>query len=771
MSNRPDEHPKQDDPLTARLVSRLTEPVGLIDTSEPAQKYARIADWVAERFSLADRLSNKYAAEAQNSETAQTYVLGRPLQPQISSLASESLLAGPGSFDQPQFSVSGPGHHTSESPPSSGEMLRVSRRSPQIALRSDMMRLKSHGAVVSKPEQTAPAPSDETLSQTSTSAAYKQKQLAPPSSDETLVQRSSSADELVSRSPEAEPPLIRVAPTLEAVHGKIETDPRDTDDPPARSVQRRATRTPPAQGTPDASKAIHPEPETLPELIDGVNQTQTDSAPASRPARLTANTSTVQRKVKDTQSDSARAARKSPARARSKSNSDQPPPVVQRRPMRSPRSEEAKKGEPTLPSIEGDRRSPAISPPALPLAISRSSVQRKKKNEGSDAHKQQKPLGSPPSSSKETAPPTHSSHDSALRAQPLVLPGFAEPAHTTVGRKQNQRAEGSHLESESPGIGNSEASLPASSPQLRGSAPSGSSSIGPVARREPHLTSIEVERRSSAVSPPTHSSHDSVLKPPPRVLPRLAEPTHTSVSEAGSPESSPRDRGLAPAESASIGAVARQDELAVARKPEGPLAAARPHSPNEGMTLQRKSQPGHASTRQSQTSSPADEVSLNASGGLPIQRKKQTERSRISPTDSPISAASTAAGTSGIASIPEEQSTNGNAGRGSLVAPEIRANSGSVAEPVIIWRKTAGAGLAAGSAPNITSGPARIARKSEASASSGSVGPNSEIPAPAPEALGAPQGGGVDVGRITQQVLRNITRRLEVERERRGLGK
>lgn len=690
MSKRPGEDANQDDPLTARLASRLTEPVGLIDTREPAQKYARTADWVAERFSLADRLSNRYAAEAQNTGAAQTYVLGRPLQPQISSLASESPAAGPGSFDQTQFSVSGPGHHTSESPPSSGEKLRVSRRSPQIALKSDMVRLKSHAGAPSKPEQAAPASSDETLLQRSTNAAYKQMQLAQPSSDETPVQSSSSAAEVVSRSPEAEQPLIRVVPTLEGVHAKIEADPGRTDDPPARSVQRRAMTTPPAQGTPNASQAIHREPETPPELLDGV---KTDSAPASTPKRLTANTSTVQRKPKDTQSDSSRPARKSPARASSKPNSDQRPPVVQRRPVRSPRGEEMKKGEPPLTSIERDRQSPAVSPPALPLAKSRSSVQRKKKNEGSDTDKQQTPLGAQSISSNEPAvplPPAHPSHDSGLKPQPLIPPRLAEPAHTSVERKQDQRAEESHLESESPGIGNSKAGSPESSPS------------------QPDQASVPQAQIAFPADEATAVLH---LQPD---MPRPIESSQIIKGESKKPAIMPRENS---------------------RKQSSPD----PHP-----------------------------FSLNASGGFPIQRKSQAERSRISPSDTPGSPAPAAAFTPGIASAPEEQPAKGNAGPGSLVAAEIRGNSGSAAEPLIIWRKTAGAGPAGGTVPNITSGQTRVARQSEASASAGTVGLNCEMPAAAPEAVGAPQGGGVDVGRITQQVLRDITRRLEVERERRG---
>ncbi|HXF38337.1 MAG TPA: hypothetical protein VN687_01370 [Blastocatellia bacterium] len=240
-------------------------------------------------------------------------------------------------------------------------------------------------------------------------------------------------------------------------------------------------------------------------------------------------------------------------------------------------------------------------------------------------------------------------------------------------------------------------------------------------------------------------------------------------SKAGSPESSPSQHGQASMPQAQTASPADEATGVLHLQPD----TQRPIESSQIITAESKKpaiMPRENSRKQS--SPDPHPFSLNASGGFPIQRKSQAERSRISPSNTPGSAASAAAFAPGIASDPEEQSAKGNAGSGSLVAPEIRGNSGSAAEPLIIWRKTAGAGPAGGTVQKITSSPARVVQRSEASSSSGTLGLNSEMPAAAPPAaVGAPQGGGVDVRGITQQVLRDITRRLEVERERRGLGK
>lgn len=690
MSDRPGQHAKPDDALTARLVSRLTEPVGLIDTRQPEQKYSRTADWLAERFSLAGRLSNRYATEDQSTSAAQTYVLGRPLQPQFSSFAGESLSAGSLSLDQPEFSMAGPRHYASESSPSSGEKLRVSRRSPQIALKSDM------------------APSRGT---SSTGAASKPKQAAPAASDETRLQRSSSAAQLVARSLEAPPPLILSGATFEGVHAEIERSSKDTDDPPARSVGTESTRTTPlAQGMPSDPHAIRGAPETTRASND-----YSEPQPSI---------------IRSNQSDDSRAGKKSPARARSKATSDQRPLTIQRRRKSSPDSQEVEGREPALTAIQLDRQSPGVSPPALPLAISRSSpTQRKKKNEQSNTQKQRAAPGVQTSSSKETpanpastgereslVSPAQSSHDSVLRPPlPLPLPELPESPGSRVQRKkQDERADESRLEPESLADGDSGAGWPESQPHLRS-------------------------------------------------LPRV--------------------------ESSSIGPAARQEELPLARKPEESLAASKPLPPREGMFGTRGLsliEPSNIITTKSEKpavmprenprrESPAESqpLLLSASGGLPVQRKKQEERSRISraQSDSPISPDSNSSRLDLPASDQRELPGNDNAGARALVAAEIRDNSGSLPEPSIIWRKTTGSRPAVEAGLNITGSPARLERQTENSISSSTAEPRSALPAAAPAAIEPPQAGRVDLERITQQVLRDIARRLEVERERRGLGR
>lgn len=106
-----------------------------------------------------------------------------------------------------------------------------------------------------------------------------------------------------------------------------------------------------------------------------------------------------------------------------------------------------------------------------------------------------------------------------------------------------------------------------------------------------------------------------------------------------------------------------------------------------------------------------------------------------------------------------------------VLAVEIGEDQAPMSEPAIIWRKSAsgapgdepGAGWTNSAAP-------RISRQPDDSASVGGPSQSSQIVVPQAPTEQA-QDGEIDVGQITRQVIRSISRRLAVERERRGITK
>jgi hypothetical protein len=110
---------------------------------------------------------------------------------------------------------------------------------------------------------------------------------------------------------------------------------------------------------------------------------------------------------------------------------------------------------------------------------------------------------------------------------------------------------------------------------------------------------------------------------------------------------------------------------------------------------------------------------------------------------------------------------------GSLIAREIRAAPHQPETPNIVWRHSVSAARVGGSpAPDTTmmlsASRSNFATSAEDSSSSGSPY-NSQPAAPLlPESNQSPS---IDLGRITEQIVRAIQRRLEVERERRGMGR
>ncbi len=134
-----------------------------------------------------------------------------------------------------------------------------------------------------------------------------------------------------------------------------------------------------------------------------------------------------------------------------------------------------------------------------------------------------------------------------------------------------------------------------------------------------------------------------------------------------------------------------------------------------------------------------------------IQRKAQTDRSNGKETSNELAAGGS---------------------QGAVVVKEIADYVSRPSRPNIIWRKTADGSEVGGPLMNGDS-RTHLARQSADSVSS-ETGFSQSIqtvtPAPTPtEARG--RDSGIDPERITERIIRAISRRLEVERERRGLGK
>jgi len=63
--------------LAERLLRRVHEPIGVIDTREAQRMYSRSTEWLAQRFELAHRISMRYGV-AEGSPTAMATPLARP---------------------------------------------------------------------------------------------------------------------------------------------------------------------------------------------------------------------------------------------------------------------------------------------------------------------------------------------------------------------------------------------------------------------------------------------------------------------------------------------------------------------------------------------------------------------------------------------------------------------------------------------------------------------------------------------------------------------
>ena len=125
-----------------RLTRRLTDPVGVIDVRFAQQKYARIVEWLAERFALADLLHARYGADegiAADWQTAdwQTMVMQQSAGEQINLFSTSTQSFFPGMAAQPfgndrAFSSEAPSSLADDSLSTPEPKYRISRRRQPI---------------------------------------------------------------------------------------------------------------------------------------------------------------------------------------------------------------------------------------------------------------------------------------------------------------------------------------------------------------------------------------------------------------------------------------------------------------------------------------------------------------------------------------------------------------------------------------------------------------------------------------------------------------
>lgn len=109
----------------------------------------------------------------------------------------------------------------------------------------------------------------------------------------------------------------------------------------------------------------------------------------------------------------------------------------------------------------------------------------------------------------------------------------------------------------------------------------------------------------------------------------------------------------------------------------------------------------------------------------------------------------------------EQESAAGKQNAQPVVIREMRDNT--TAPSSLVWRKSARQ-TTAEPAPKLTASTALIARQIDSSTVSRTPSRGNEIVAPQP----TQSGGRINMGKIIQEVIRAISRNIEVERERRG---
>lgn len=162
---------------------------------------------------------------------------------------------------------------------------------------------------------------------------------------------------------------------------------------------------------------------------------------------------------------------------------------------------------------------------------------------------------------------------------------------------------------------------------------------------------------------------------------------------------------------------------------------------------------------------PGQQPLVKATGAASPLRAK-TSDAGTGASSSPAVAAQTsptgAEGEDGATSVPL---MNGGGPHARVAATEINGGAGR-ADAGMVWRRTAGVAPERSDANAQTSGGSKPLMRQE----DGSTSTTTTTSA-APVAAGRTDAGGIDVGEITEQVIRTISRRLAVERERRGLRK
>ena len=116
---------------------------------------------------------------------------------------------------------------------------------------------------------------------------------------------------------------------------------------------------------------------------------------------------------------------------------------------------------------------------------------------------------------------------------------------------------------------------------------------------------------------------------------------------------------------------------------------------------------------------------------------------------------------SGRSSQYEQESAAGKQNAQPVVIREMRDNP--AAPSSLVWRKSARQ-TTAEPAPKLTASTALIARQVDSSTVSRTPSRGNQIVAPQPTQSGS----GINMGKVIQEVIRTISRNLEVERERRG---
>jgi hypothetical protein len=236
--------------LTARLIRRHTESIGLIDVLEVQRRYERLTDWVAQRSALAEELKARYSADEAISTAPQSLLMKQAeddwdsfsadtsFLTNQSSSASQSLPPPASVLSRAENPTAPPGRPADSSPAT--ETFRVSRKRPQPGLISrpaastseplaedliETSRAERAEGLRAKPEAERPAAeaaNDRTAQPKDVTAKAEQpllsSQVSSPQISSPQISSSQVSDSSASSSRPAEPARVEVIRAETAVN-------------------------------------------------------------------------------------------------------------------------------------------------------------------------------------------------------------------------------------------------------------------------------------------------------------------------------------------------------------------------------------------------------------------------------------------------------------------------------------------------------------------------------------------------------------------------